>query len=137
MIIPRKHNSGQTVPGKQASARLLSKVVGISSYLPTVPTYQHTHTPSMCKLCTCPFLSTRGPDMLDLDIQGPKVPGLHKVPLGRAKSSWGNGYLLVPSSWPVKMNPTPGGRRCLGNKQVSGSDENKSPVKTRNLGGLS
>lgn len=55
MIIPRKHNSGQTVPGKQASARLLSKVVGISSYLPTVPTYQHTHTPSMCKLCTCPF----------------------------------------------------------------------------------
>ena len=55
MIIPRKHNSGQTVPGKQASAGLLPKVVGISSYLPTLPTYQHTHTPSTCKLCTCPF----------------------------------------------------------------------------------
>lgn len=55
VIIPRKHNSGQTVPGKQASARLLSKVISISSFLPTLPTYQHTHTPSVCKLCTCPF----------------------------------------------------------------------------------
>lgn len=67
------------MPGKQALASLLYKVVSISSYLPTPPTYQHTH-PTACGNFTLVHLINQGPDILD---------GIFKVP-------WSQGYTGSP-----------------------------------------
>ena len=128
------------MPGKQALASLLYKVVSISSYLPTPPTHQHTH-PTACGNFTLVHLINQGPDILD---------GIFKVPWsqGYTGSPWKETpsllrkWLTSPCSqpvkhWPVKTNPSPGGRRSLGEKAGPWNRWGQSPAKTSYQGGLS